>query len=149
MLLDENGEPRVFAHAATNERRGEEMSEAELLSFAVDVLVTVYEQQGMKVCDISKSATVKSPNFVLESRNGKLYFVLVNCSSFPSTTGRLSGLDLSPYANEAHNNGALPTIAEVGVYCFDTDGAPPICGGSFAVKFDSLEALRDPKNYLH
>ena len=141
MLLDENGEPRVFAHIAAFGREGMRMTEIEMKGFVIASLARVYQEQGMNVSFPHSSAETGSPDLILESRNGNNYFVLVDCFAFPSTEGNLKRSDLSAYRSNAEMVGALPTIAPVGIFCFDTDGLNPICGGSFALKFDSLEAI--------
>ena len=45
------------------------------------------------------------------------------------------------FAQIAKNNNAKPCIANVGTFCFESNGSPAIYGGSFALKFNGLEGV--------
>lgn len=145
MLLDSNGEPRIFNHETTSEHAGKEMTNNEMITFLVECLTAVFEEQGMKILKTNKTLGTEYPNFIMESRNSKLYYVLIDFSIFPSEEGFYSKQDFSEYIKLAGQFNSLPTKANVGVYCFNTDGAPAVCGGSFALKFDGLEVLEIKK----
>lgn len=145
MLLDKNGEPRVFNHIATEDRSGKEMSNNELIAFLVDCLTTVFEEQGMKILKMNKTLGSEYPNFIMESKNSKSYYVLIDFNIFPSEKGFYSEHNFSEYIKLAGQFNSIPTKANVGVFCLNTDGAPAICGGSFALKYDGLEVLEIKK----
>lgn len=147
MLLDENGEPRAFSHTAQPGRDGEVMTDQELLAFVVDCLTEVYRQEGMTIKNTNMTIGIEYPNFIMESRNGKSYYVFVDCFMFPTPKSRFDQSNLSEFRRIAKAANALPTVAQVGVFCFDTNGAPAICGGTFALKYDSLQAIENPKTF--
>ena len=123
------------------------MTEQELLAFVVDCLTDVYRGQGMTIKNTNKTTGAEYPNFIMESRNGKLYFVLVDPFVFPTPKSRFDQKKLSEFGRVAKAANALSTLASVGVFCFDTNGSPAICGGSFALKYDSLQAIENPRTF--
>lgn len=147
MLLDKNGEPRAFSHPAQPRRDGEVMTDQELLAFVIDCLTEVYWESGMTIKNTNKTIGVEYPNFIMESKGGKSYYVFVDCFTFPIPKSRFDQSNLSEFSRIAKAANALPTVASVGVFCFKTNGAPAICGGTFALKYDSLQALENPKTY--
>lgn len=147
MLLDENGEPRAFAHHPQAGREGKAMTDQELLAFVVDCLTDVYQDQGMTIRNTNKTIGNEYPNFIMESRNGKSYYVMVDCFIFPTPKSRFDQSSLAEFRSIAIAANALPTLAPVGVFCFDTDGSPAVCGGTFALKYDSLQAVENPKTF--
>ena len=123
------------------------MSTQEMLAFVVECLSSVYSEQGMAIQNTNKSLGSDYPNFVMESKNGKKYFVLVDVFTFPTPKSRFDQKALTEFRRIAIEAKALPAIAPVGLFCFETNGAPAICGGSFAMKYDTLQAIDNPKTF--
>lgn len=147
MLLDDNGEPQIFPHHPLAGRKGMEMTPREILGFAVDCLTDVYQKEGMLIIETNKSLDVSLPNFIMESINGKSYYVRVDPFVFPTLKSSFDIKTLSEFSRTAKAEKALPTLASVGLYCFDTNGLLPVCGGKFALKYDRLQAIEDPKTF--
>lgn len=142
MMVDENGEPSIFVSECPNGKAGKEMSQADFFVFVVKSLAQIFASQGMTIKNTNSYLGADYPHFCMESRNGKLYYVFVNATIFP-TEASASGTDkqFREFARIAHDHNAIPTIANVSAFCFDTEGAPAIYGGSFAFKFEGLEGV--------
>lgn len=142
MFVDENGEPKVFKSKIPFFKKGKAMSKEDFFAFIVESLAGEYESQGMRIRNINRNLGEDYPHFWMESKNGKLYYVFVEAGMFPNMPSA-SGNDkrFVKFAKIAREHNALPTIANVGAFCFDTNGGVPIYGGSFALKFTQLEGV--------
>jgi hypothetical protein len=123
------------------------MTDQELLVFVVDCLTEVYRQEGMTIKNTNKTIGIESPNFVMESGKGRSYYVFVDCFTFPTPKSRFDQSILSEFRRIAKAANAIPMVASVGVFCFDTNGAPAICGGTFALKYDHLQTIESPRTF--
>lgn len=141
-ITDENGEPMVFKSKAPLFKKGKEMSRGDFFAFVVESMARVYESQGMTIKNVNVHIGEDYPHFWMESRNGKRYYVFVNAFLFPELSGA-SGNDIrfKRFSELARQHDALPAIANVGAFCFETNGSPAIYGGSFALKFTGLEVV--------
>ncbi len=118
------------------------MSEADYFAFVVDSLASIYREQGLTIKNINHHKGEEYPHFTMESKNGKLYYVFVESALFPDMANA-SGSDprFAQFAQIAKSHGAIPVIANISAYCFETNGAPAVYGGSFAFKFSQLEGV--------
>lgn len=142
MILDNNGEPRVFRNNCSEERNGKDMNNNEIISFLVDCLSTIYEEQGIKIIKTNKTIGNEYPNLIIESRNGKLYYVIIDFSIFPYENGIYKNQSFDKFISLAHQFNSFPTKANIGLFCLNTDGAPAVCGGDFVLKFGGLEEVK-------
>lgn len=142
MLADGNSEPKVFKSECSDDQKGQEMSQTDFFAFVVKSMAQLYAAQGMTIRNVNPNLGEDYPHFWMESRNGKLYYVFVNAAIFPDHASA-HGTDarFHEFARIAREHNAIPTIANVSAFCFESMGAPAVYGGSFAFKFDGLEGV--------
>lgn len=145
MLLDDKGVPQIFNHVADPGKEGKPMKDDEVFTLVVDSLVSVYQKEGLAIKNVNHRQGTEYPNIVMQDSSANTYYVLVRVSVFPMNLEAPDSTQYVDFISTADSKGAFPTIADVGVFCFDSLGAPAICGGSFALKYDKLQLLSPPE----
>lgn len=140
-----NGEPLVIEHDAPANRAGKQMTQDELHYFAVNLLVKLYKNAGMKTVRLPlDNSPDRLINLTMISKNDKSYHVMVRATAFPQTAESLYSFyanDLLDLVKETEASKTLPAFA--GLSFMNTNGNNNlICGDSYFVVFKGLEACR-------
>lgn len=143
MFVDKNGEPSVIYHSTSRERIGLQMNKAELHQFAVETLVNLYKSEGMEIIDVNRIIGKEYPQFVMKSRNGKLYYVAVEASVFPTTPDSLFSNDYTEILKLAKEHNATPVFAGIAfANAVREDMSSLVCGDAYFVAFKGLIPLQ-------
>jgi hypothetical protein len=148
MLLDENGEPRIFTHLCATTEEGKPMPFAVLQKFAIEILVNLFTEgeKPMEVLHLNEKFSEDLPNLVLKSVNGKVYYVAISAFMFPKNNTLIDDVKITKMNEIAFKNNAQAAIAEMGFYCFSSENpSQAIYGGNYSVKYDGLRILEPPK----
>jgi hypothetical protein len=139
-FVNQNGKPKLFKHTCLPERLGKSISKTELQNFGIDLLTALYESNGLKIKDINRVESIEFPQFVMESKNGKIYYVVVATTIYPNDPYKLPKNQYSEIAKLAHKFDAIPVFAGLGfTNAFDFCNA--ICGVYYYVSFTGLQQL--------
>lgn len=143
VFIDENGEPRVIYHLTTKERKGQLMSKEELHLFAVEILTNLYKSEGMEIVDKNRIIGNEYPQFVMKSKNGKLYYVVVEAATFPTKPDTLYSTNYSNILHLASDFNAIPVFAGISfANATNEDMSKIVCGDGYFVAFKGLEHLK-------
>ncbi len=142
-FTDENGEPSVVYHSTTQEREGHPMSKEELHRFAVEILANLYQSEGMEIININRIIGKEYPQFVMKSRNGKVYYVVVETAVFPTRPDTLFSNNYQDILDLAKTYNALPVFAGISfANATREDMNMLFCGDGYFVAFKGLEHLK-------
>lgn len=142
-FIDENGEPNVIYHSTTQEREGQPMSKDELHRFAVELLASRYQSEGMEIIDINRIIGKEYPQFVMKSRNEKIYYVVVEPAIFPTRPDTLYSNNYQDILELAKTYNAIPVFAGISfANATKEDMSKLICGDGYFVAFKGLEYLQ-------
>jgi len=141
MFVDNNGEPMVLKHNCLPERIGKEMTKDELHKFAVELLSGLYEKNGMTLVNVNRNYYRKYPNIVMKSRNGKLYYVIIETASYPKKAESLYSADFTEMKKYAKEFNATPVFAGMSFMNASRGHGELICGDNYFVDFNGLEAI--------
>ncbi len=131
-ILDENGEPRLFHHSCAATDAGKPMSAEQRVAFAVESVATLLKEADAYVSGVFKSVFKEFPNIITTSGDDTFYHRID--VSIPSKDGSVSSSEIADYVAAAKLHKAWPMIMPVSLFCTETDGLEPICGGSFFLK---------------
>ena len=140
-IIDKNGEPKVVYHTTSDRRKGEKMSTGEFRSFAIEVLTGLYRSEGLKITNINMDDDY--PRFVMESQNGKIYYVVIDATIFPNrpNSGFIKN-NHSYFLELARRHNAIPVYASIAfVNATRKDRSEMICGDGYFVVFKGLSSL--------
>lgn len=143
LFIDENGEPLVLKHNCSADRIGKEMTREERHKFAVELLADLYTKAGMTMVNVNRNYDRKFPNLVMKSKNGRLYYVIIETTCYPNKAESLYSRDFSEMKEYAKEHNAMPTFAGVSFLNIDRgmDDSKMICGDSYIVAFKGLETV--------
>jgi hypothetical protein len=138
-FITANGEPQIVTHICLPERVGREMTKEELHHFAVDVLSNLYEKAGMTIVNVNRHYDRKFPNLVIKSKNGKLYYAIIETACYPQKAEYTCDFpEMKEYAKK-HN--AIPTFAGVSFMNASREWDRLVCGDEYFVDFKGLETI--------
>ncbi len=141
-----NGEPVVYTHQCSDERKGHEMTYDELHDFAISCLKKGYADCGILTFDIHDPSP-HAGDFTFR-RGESLINVKVVCRDGDLTPEQ----DASPaekqwLLDEYEQKGIFPRITYVYWFCFDAkDGKTALCGSDFCFKFLPMNWLPNETN---
>jgi hypothetical protein len=143
LFIDENGEPQIITHSCPPERTGREMTKEELHRFAVELLSDLYEKAGMTIINVNRHYGREFPNLVMESKNRKRYYIIIETACFPQKAESLYSRDFSEMKKYAKEHNAIPVFAGMSFLNMDRgmDNNRIICGDSYVVAFKGLETM--------
>jgi hypothetical protein len=141
LFIDKNGEPMIATHNCSPERAGKEMTKEELHKFAVELLVDLYIKAGMIIMNTNSHYDRKFPNLVMRSKNGKLYYVIIEIACYPQKAVLLSSYDFSEMKGYAKKHNATPTFAGVSFMNASREWDKLICGDNYFINFKGLETI--------
>jgi len=140
-FVDENGEPMLLQHNCLSERIGKEMTKEELHKFAVELLTDLYENAGMTIVNVNRNYHREFPNIVMKSRNGKLYYVIIETACYPQKAESLYSADFTEMKQYAKEFNATPVFAGMSFMNASRELEKLVCGDSYFVAFKGLEAI--------
>ncbi len=143
LFVDKNGEPTIHKHSCTTNRIGKEMTSEEQHQFAVELLACLYTEAGMTMVNVNRNYHREFPNLVMESKSGKLYYVIIETACYPQKAESLYSRDFKDVKIYAKEHCAIPTFAGISFMNFDSNAEKNkmICGDSYFVFFKGLEAI--------
>ena len=137
-IVGDNGEPRVFCHECADVDKGKPMSEKQLQAFVVECVATLFKEAGSNIVGSYKSPYKEFPNIITRCENDVFYHRID--VSMPTNDGKVSNEGKEEFISAARSHNAWPMVIPVSLYCSETNGSTPLCGGSFFIK--SLESRR-------
>lgn len=114
-LIDKNGEPAVLFHHCSEESRNTSMRPEERLSFAIDIVASACFHSQMKVIHTDKRLDTMHPHLVLDSRNGKRYYLSVFVSMYPENAPDMDNRMMRSVVELASLAGAIPCFVILGL----------------------------------
>jgi hypothetical protein len=141
LFRDANDEPMVLKHTCTPDRAGKEMTKEELHCFAVELLSNLYENAGMTIVNVNRNYQRKYPNLVMKSRNGQLYYVIIETACYPQTAESLYSADYPEMKQYAKNFNAIPVFAGMSFMNASSEWDKLVCGDNYIVAFKGLEKI--------
>lgn len=141
IFVDQNGEPRIIYHNCDTSRKGQPISKEELHKFGVELLADLYQKEGMILKDINRTVGYEYPQFVMEGKNKKLYYVAVKTTIFPNAPFSLPKNDCNEIISLAAKYNATPVFAGLGFATVSEDMTKAVCGGAYFVSFKGLQPL--------
>lgn len=152
-----NGEPVFHCHKCSPDRVGKVMTEEELHDFAVEVLMSEYDDTNSDVIKFDKKApneadfcfvnSGKQPCFTGENLKGKAVNVLVVYKD--RLDADISDIDTTWMVEEYHRTGNIPRITIATSWCVRDgceNGKPAVCGGNFYFAYHSVGLVPDETN---
>ena len=131
-ILDENGEPRVFKHRCEADETGQPMTPEQEVAFAVENIATLFNEAKADVSGVFKSAHKEFPNIITKT-GGDTFYHRIDVST-PANDCAISAAELAEFSAAAKMHNAWPMIMPVSLFCIETNGGLPLCGGSFFMK---------------
>lgn len=131
-IVDENGEPRIFTHKCFPWNKGRVMSASQFQSFAVECVTKLFTEAGAEIKGSFKSKYKEFPNIITKCGADTFYHRID--VSMPTPAPDVFDEELKEYISAAEVNKALPMVMPVSLYCFDSNGGEPLCGGQFFIK---------------
>lgn len=143
LLIEKNGEPQILKHDCPPERVGKEMTREERHRFAVELLAELYEKSGMTMVNVNHNYHREFPNLVMKSKNGKLYYVIIETACFPKRAESITKASFSEMKQYAKEFNATPAFAGMSFLNINRDmnNCKMICGDSYVVSFNGLLAI--------
>jgi len=137
-IVKDNGEPRIFKHTCPSAREGTLMSAKQLQEFAVECVTKLYREAGAIVSGCFKSVYKEFPNIITKCGPDTFYHRVD--VSMPDEQNRVSGEEIEEFLSAARANNAWAMVMPISLYCTETNGEQPLCGGSFFMK--AMESRR-------
>ncbi|MGN0844344.1 MAG: hypothetical protein ACI4QT_03890 [Kiritimatiellia bacterium] len=131
-ILDSNGEPRAFRHKCMDTENGKTMTPNQQIAFATECVATLFQEAEADITGIFKSGHKEFPNIIAKT-GGDTFYHRIDVST-PSNDGALVERECAGFAATAITNGAWPMRMPVSLFCIETFGGRPLCGGSFFLK---------------
>jgi len=141
LFIDNNGEALVIKHNCPSERVGKEMTKEELHIFAVELLSNLYEKAGMAMINVNRNYHREYPNIVMKSKNGMLYYVIIETTCYPQKAESLYSADFTEMKQYAKEFNATPVFAGMSFMNVIREQDKLICGDDYFVAFKGLEAI--------
>ena len=131
-ILDENGEPRVFKHTCEANEAGKPMTLGQQVAFAVENIATLFNEAKADVPGVFKSAYKEFPNIITKTGDDTFYHRID--VSTPANDCKISAAEIAEFSAAAKMHHAWPMVMLVSLFCSETNGGTPLCGGSFFLK---------------
>lgn len=131
-ILDENGEPRVFKHRCETDEIGKPMTTRQQVAFAVECVVALFKEAGSNVSGIFKSCYKEFPNIITKTGDDTFYHRID--VSTPVNDCAISDAEIAEFSAAAEMHDAWAMVMPVSLFCTETNGGMPLCGGSFFMK---------------
>jgi hypothetical protein len=140
-FITANDEPQIVTHNCSPDRAGKEMTKEELHKFAVELLADLYTKAGMIMVNVNRNYDRKFPNLVMKSRNGKLYYVIIETTCYPNRAESLYSCDFSEMKEYANKHNATPVFAGMSFMNASREWDKLVCGDSYFVAYKGLESM--------
>lgn len=137
-VVGEDGEPRVFRHSCSPEQKGRMMSAQQLQEFAVECVELLLRESGSRVECSFKSTYKEFPNIVTKSGPDTFYHRID--VSLPEEGNPVSSKKMDEFLAAAKVNNAWAMAMPIALFCTETNGTRPLCGGRFFMK--AMESRR-------
>lgn len=131
-ILDENGEPRIFKHRCETNENGKPMTPEQQVAFAVENIATLFNEAKADISCVFKSAYKEFPNIITKTSCDSFYH-RIDVSS-PASDCKISAAEIAEFSSAANMHHAWSMIMPVSLFCTETNGGTPLCGGSFFMK---------------
>lgn len=131
-IVDKNGEPRLFRHNCLPQEKGRVMSSSQFQSFAVECVTELFSEAGAEIKGSFKSKYKEFPNIITSSGPDTFYHRID--VSLPTQGTDVLDEELKEFISAATVNNAWPMVMPVSLYCSDSNGREPLCGGDFFMK---------------
>lgn len=140
VLLDNNGEPKVFQHESSFLKKGKLMDYESLHAFVTECLVNEYCERKYEAVCLSNQEEEKC-DFAIKMASGRTICckVVLSDESFSEIIPKTDFTSLFSYCRKVKG---YPRLYVVSAWCFATpEGSKMIHGSSFAFKVDSISLL--------
>lgn len=137
-IVGGDGEPRLFKHGCAPDQKGKLMSAQQLQEFAVECVELLLRESGSRVERSFKSTYKEFPNIVTKSGPDTFYHRID--VSLPAEGNPISGEEMDEFLAAAKVNNAWAMAMPIALFCTETNGTQPLCGGSFFMK--AMESRR-------
>lgn len=142
VFIEINGNPKIFHHICDPSRKGQKLTRHERHEIGIELLVDLYREEGFTIRNINPSISRDYPNFVMESKNGREYYVAVNAATYPVDPDMYSKNEYSEIKQLAEKSGASSVYGGlVFTNLTSPDLSNIIAGGQFYVFFKGLQSL--------
>lgn len=131
-ILDENGEPRVFKHRCETDEIGKPMTYEQQIAFAVENVAVLFEEAKANISGVFKSGYKEFPNIITKTADD-IFYHRIDVST-PANDCKISEAEIAEFSAAANMHHAWPMIMPVSLFCCETNGTVPLCGGSFFMK---------------
>lgn len=141
--IDKDNNLYPITHKDDPARVGQPMTDKELHSFAVQLVLVYYHYQNGNIIRRNVNPGIEYPHIVMMNKDTeKLYYVTVKAGIHPDIPEPLPTENYSTVIKLAEEAKAIPVFigAVFSSYSADND-SPPICGGEFIVKITRLKEL--------
>lgn len=106
-------------------------------------LADLYQSEGMEIIDINRIIGNEYPQFVMKSKNKKVYYVVVEATVFPTQPTSLFSSNYQDVLDLAKRYEATPVFAGISfANATNKDMSKLICGDGYFVAFRGLELLQ-------
>ena len=140
VLLDNNGEPKVFQHESSFLKKGKLMDYESLHAFVTECLVKEYCERKYEAVSLSDQEEEKC-DFAIKMASGRTICCKVILSD-ESFSDIIPKTDFTPLFSYCRKVKGYPRLYLVSAWCFATpEGSKMIHGSSFAFKVDSISLL--------
>lgn len=131
-ISDENGEPRVFKHRCDDDEIGKPMTIEQQIAFAIENVALLFNEAKANISGVFKSVYKEFPNIITTTGYDTFYHRID--ISTPANDCKISEAEIAEFAMSAKIHKAWPMIMPVSLFCCETNGGAPLCGGSFFIK---------------
>lgn len=138
-IVESSGEPRVFHHQCVPSDAGREMKDEEFHAFAVECVFGLFREAHVNVCGVHTNTYKEFPSIVTQCGCDRLFHRVD--VALPCGDGTVCEVEADEYVAAAAANDAMPLVMPVSLYCSETNGGAPVCGGSFFMKVGEARLL--------
>lgn len=146
MRLIQNSEPVIHRHHCTAARKGKEMTDEELLDFAVEVLMAEYAETNTAAFRYGKEMAGKADFWFSDPTHNKVNVLVVYDDNLDESKPNINSAWM---LDQYRHNGDIPRVTVASAWCFgdkNYDGKPAVCGGDFCFQFYPISLLPDQEN---
>ena len=151
VLRDEDGIPVFHRHSCSSKRKGQIMTQEEMQSFAVEVLIKQY-----KMCGVQIKKTQSDIDFSYERGNLTINVKVLyqqdfnqKIKEFYDFDQEIREVDDSELIRRYREAGEIPHLMLASAFCdANPNGVPAVCGENCRFQFYPVSLLPDEKNYI-